>query len=254
VLLTEEIERSDQIYRESFDRLEGASDTQIGAEIVHQFLADLLGQTSTPAHVLRCKIEHSDFKRPMIVSLLAKQQACSLILLLDVAFITAAIVLSLRRSAEFQMQFLAVSFAHFVLNVAIFEVVECLMLQCVIPKLVSEDVSAALVVLVRTVETALTLSAHHAVSTEFGFVNISKSKKHTAPILNSPDYFFPSRRLAVKFSHLFESFLVAVFLSIQPSGKMRATKQTKVFDTWHAALRMSNAVAIFKLTVRKLGE
>jgi hypothetical protein len=172
-----------------------------------------------------------------------------MLLLLDAVFVVVAVVLSMRQSVAWQKQFLGACVAQVLLQVAVFEVAECVLTQFCIPRLVAPDVAQALRRLVQTAEQALSLSAYYATSARHGYENASKGH---FPVLNAPSFFFPSRRLADQFDSLFESFLVASFCSQDPPRQL-APPAALAYSSGVSVPRVYNIVTAVEHSLLSLG-
>ena len=208
-LLKTLLDNVDRAYSEEHLRLKGSPEAELGVELLNLFILDLLGPSSAAAQVYRSKVGQ-DFRMQMLVSSHVKRKLVVAIGVVNVVFIITAIMLSVKQTNMWQRQCAIMCVVQMFFIVCIFDVIECITTQFLIPKLFAGDISTGLQRLVQTSENALSLATYYSTSRKHGYSNDTKTM---VPLFNSPDFFFLSRRLADKFENLFESFLVMCFFS-----------------------------------------
>ena len=106
-------------------------------------------------------------------------------------------------SKSWQRAYLAACLSQLVLEVVVFQTAECLWIYLAVPKLISQEVDAAMA------------SMHQAINAAFR----QQDDKREA-ILNSSAHFFASREVAEFFPHLFEASVVLAFQSFHPPATL----------------------------------
>jgi hypothetical protein len=149
-----------------------------------------------------------DFKHSIVVTKTAKRLAWIVVIFLNIYFVYFSVLRGITRSVSWQYDYLMACVFQLIVEIVIYETGECLWIHFTIPKLVSEDVATTM----NTVK--------HAIHLAF-----QKGKVSTT-VLDSPKYFFVSRKLAEEFPNLFESSVVLAFQSYFPPGDLDTTLAT----------------------------
>lgn len=159
-------------------------------------------------HTTAAKIFESmtaeDFKHSIVVTKTAKRLAWGLVIFINVYFVYFSVLRGITRSISWQMDYLMACIFQLIVEIFVYETVECVWIHFAIPKLVSEDVATTM----KTVKQA---------------INLAFRKEQVSPVLDSPKYFFVSRQLAEEFPQLFESSVVLAFQSYFPPSGLDAS-------------------------------
>ena len=147
---------------------------------------------------------HEEFKHSNVVTKTAKILAWVVVILINLFFVYFAILRAITREASWQQAYVMACFIQFLVEVLVYETGECLWIHYVIPKLVSADIATTM------------KSVKHA-------INLAFEKEKVSAVLDSPKYFFVSRKLAEEFPNLFESSVVLAFQSYFPPSDLDAT-------------------------------
>ena len=181
-------------------RLHLATDMQIGLEILHYFIIDLLGRNSPAARIFNSMVDE-DFKHSIVVTRFSKGMAWAAVVLINVFFVFFTVVRGMTSSVKWQQTFLVGAILQMLIEIFVFETVECLWIHLTIPRLVRQDVSAA-------------------ISTVNEAINLAFENTAYAGPLDTPKYFFVSRKLAEMFPSSFESSVVLSFQSYFPPSDL----------------------------------
>jgi hypothetical protein len=180
------------------EKLSVATDTHTGLEILHLFIQDLLGR-NTPAAIIFSTKANEDFEHTTVVSRSTKYLAVAALVLLNVFFVYYAMLTGFRRGLSWQRMYLVACIIQFVVEIFLFETMECVWIHCVIPALVSDEV--------RTVGDSVVEVVEQLCDGSF---------PEATKYLNAPDYLFVSTNVAKKFPDLMESLLVQAYSSHVP--------------------------------------
>jgi hypothetical protein len=185
------------------EKLRIATDAHTGLEILHLFIKDLLGR-DTPAAVIFETKAAEDFKHTKVVTRTAKRLAIVALVIINVFFVYYAMLTGYRRGISWQRVYLFACIIQFVVEILLFETMECVWINCAIPVLVSGEV--------RRVCDSITEVVR----------NLCIDPVIEARIfLNAPDYLFVSTNVAKKFPDLMESILVQAYTTHLPGELAR---------------------------------
>lgn len=184
----------------------------IGEEIMSEFLLDIIGRGTNVARIFENNAS-SHYDSAEIVSLWKKVLAFLVVLTVNVACVTFAILKGSIRGKEWQQQYLFGCILQFMVEIVVFETSVILWAEVVVPQLVFDGVNSAFRDVMHTIDA---LSADYAAA-KAGAVE-------TAPVnvFNVPDHLFVSTRLARVFSDHVESSIVTRYESIFPSRSLVA--------------------------------
>eukprot|EP00603_Paraphysomonas_imperforata_P009834 CAMPEP_0114468378 /NCGR_PEP_ID=MMETSP0104-20121206/10145_1 /TAXON_ID=37642 ORGANISM="Paraphysomonas imperforata, Strain PA2" /NCGR_SAMPLE_ID=MMETSP0104 /ASSEMBLY_ACC=CAM_ASM_000202 /LENGTH=988 /DNA_ID=CAMNT_0001641949 /DNA_START=315 /DNA_END=3278 /DNA_ORIENTATION=- len=206
-VLTQAIARASAEAKKNAKRLQLAPDLQIGLEILHIFIIDLLGQTTSAAKIFNSMVDE-DFKHSMVVTRTAKRLAWAAVVLINVFFVFFTVLRGMTSSVKWQQTFLFGVILQMLIEILLFETMECLWIHFTIPRLVSDDVAAAM------------LTVKEAINQAF------ENKQYTGS-LDTPKYFFTSRKLAEQFPSSFEASVVLSFQSYFPPAELDVVHNNK---------------------------
>ena len=153
-----------------------------------------------------------DFEHTNVVTKTAKRLAWFFVIFLNIYFVYFSVLRGITRSVSWQRDYVLACVFQLLVEVFLYETVECLWIHYTIPKLVAHEVAVTM----NTVK--------HSVDMAF-------LKENEILHLDSPKHFFVSRQLADAYPHLFESSVVRAFHNHFPPGnldlKMCATENRK---------------------------
>ena len=161
----------------------------------------LSNRKDTPAAKIFNSMTCEDFQHTNVVTKTAKRLAWFLVIILNLYFVYFSVLRGITRSVSWQREYVLACIFQLLVEVFLYETVECLWIHYTIPKLVSGEVAVAM----KTVR--------HTVSMAF-------KNEHDLFCLDSPKYFFVSRQLADAFPQLFESSVVRAFHNHFPPSNL----------------------------------
>lgn len=180
-----------------FEKLRLATDVQIGLEMMHLFILDLLGRTSPVAHIFLRKTEQ-DFRHSMVVSRSWKLLAWIVVICINLFFIYFSLLRGLERGSDWQQSYMTACIFQLIIEVLFYETSECAIVQYVIPDLARHEVNSANFVVMQAVQQIC------------GFHSRGKD------VLDAPNYLFVSTNLAKKFPGLLESVIIQSYHNSSP--------------------------------------
>ena len=192
--------------KEKADKLQYANDSHIGLEILHSFILDLLGRDTPAAKIFNSKSEE-DFNYAFIVSKSIKILIMGLVILLNIFFIYFALLRSYQRGFQFQRSYVAACAIQFFVEIFLFETMECLCINFIIPNLISEQVSGISNSLCKTIDNILNNNR------EMDQLNAKMLSRY---VLDVPEYLFVSSNLAKLYPQLLESLIVKAYHTYLP--------------------------------------
>jgi hypothetical protein len=218
------------------DKLRMATDTHTGLEILHLFINDLLGRNTSAARIFETK-SREDFKYTKVVTKNTKRLAVLALIAVNVFFVYYALLTGFRRGLSWQRMYLVACIMQFIVEIFLFETMECMWVNCAVPLLVSEEVrqvNESLMVVVQELCSGAKMDCDH--------------------FLNAPDYLFVSTNVAKKFPQLMESILVQAYSSHMP-GELAKTWQVGSVARIqrHQQLRRTTLLAVVLATLQYLG-
>jgi len=182
------------------EKLKIATDEHLGLELLHLFIRDLLGRHTPAAHIFTNKSEE-DFRHSQVVTQRTKRLCSLLVLVLNLFFAYYSIVHGYQKGLNWQVSYLIGCVSQLVVEVLLFETMECIWMQFLIPSLVSSEMERVSRVLSDVLLQICTQSVASPTST----------------ILNAADYLFVSTKVAkANPHHLMESFIVLSYQSHLP--------------------------------------
>jgi hypothetical protein len=207
------------------DKLSIASDAHTGLEILHLFIKDLLGRDTPAAIIFETKSEE-DFKHTKVVTKTMKRLAVLALMCVNAFFVYYAMLTGYRKGHAWQEIFLLACIIQFVVEIFLFETMECVWINCCIPVLVSSEV--------RRVCHSITEAVRHLCVDTVADPRI---------FLNAPDYLFVSINIAKKFPDLMESILIQAYASHLP-GEIARKWQVGAVARTHRHQRLHSVSAV----------
>ena len=194
-------------------KLKIATDKHAGLEILHLFIKDLLGRNTPAARIFETKCEE-DFEHTKVVSRTTKRLAVAALVLMNAFFVYYAMLTGFRRGLSWQRMFLAACIVQFFVEIFLFETMECVWINCMVPALVSDEVRGVGDSIIEVVQQLC-----------------ASSGSDPELFLNAPDYLFVSTNVAKKFPQLMESILVLAYFTHLP-GELSKTWQVGSIARW----------------------
>jgi len=202
-----------------FEKLRFATDVQIGMEILHLFIIDLLGRDTPVAKIFMTKSEE-DFRHSFVVTKTVKVFAWILVACLNLFFVYFSVLRGLERGVEWQRLYLVACLMQFFIEIFFYETSECAIVHFYIPDLARNEV--------RSVGFAI----HQAVNK----VCTATVESAGNMILDAPRYFFVSSNVAKRFPDLLESAIVMSYHTYSPGELARKWRFSYSSDTFSTSL------------------
>lgn len=196
--IRQELAFVEKMTAEKVEKLSVATDSHAGLEILHLFVKDLLGRETAAARIFEIKSDE-DFRHTTVVTVTAKRRAILVLVLLNVFFVYYSMLKGYAKGLDWQRTYLVACIVQFVIEIVLFETMECIYINFLVPALVSNDV-------------------RHAGDS---INDIITQLCSTTPIdakyfLNVPDYLFVSTNVAKHHPELMESIIVRSYHSHVP--------------------------------------
>ena len=188
------------------------TDENVGLEILHLFIKDLLGKTTPAAKIFNSKADE-DFEHTKVVTRLTKRLAILVLVVINVFFIYYSILIGFRRGISWQQSYLFACILQFIAEILFNETLECIWIQCVIPMLVKDEI--------RKVGDSITEIVNEL---------CSQTQQDDTLFLNAPDYLFVSTNLAKKFPDLMESIVVQSYFTHLPGEISKLWNNTESYQ------------------------
>jgi hypothetical protein len=186
-----EIEHVMNKKKEKISKLKIATREHIGLELLHLFILDLLGRDTPAAYIFKTKSEE-DFRHAQVVTKKFKIVLSIFVVVLNIFFSYYSILHGYQKGLHWQRSYLAGCISQLLIEIFLFETVECIWIQFIIPNLVFSEVQRACNLLSETVNE----------------LSLSHSNSANKLFLNVPDYLFLSTNVAKAFPELMESVII----------------------------------------------
>ena len=208
-----EVERTDQLASTLRKALAKFTVQHAGMDILHLFIMDVLGRRTKAAQIFQSKFEE-DFQSTRLVSLTAKMLASTALIFMNVFFIYYSLLQGFRKGVVWQRQYLQACIVQFFIEVFLFETLECVWLNYIVPSLVRGEVRQAAEVL-RGIADQIAIPDGAAAAAATGGMSAHKQQQH-AFLVDAPTYLFVSTKVARAFPDLLESAVVLSYTSPLP--------------------------------------
>jgi hypothetical protein len=177
-------------------KLEIASDSHIGVELMHLFMLDVLGRDTPAAKIFLTKSQQ-DFSHSYVLPEYVKVVAWIVVVILNLFFVYFSLVRAMQRGYSWQILYAMACLLQFLVEVFFYETSEALLLHFIVPDLVRVEVQSATFTLLKAID---------------------QMCQHDSPnvVLNAPGYFFVSTNVAKRFPHLLESVLIQSYRTYWP--------------------------------------
>jgi hypothetical protein len=179
-----------------------ARDEQIGLEMLHLFILDLLGKDTAPAKIFANKAEE-DFETRRVVARSTKYLAWCGVIAINMFFVYYTLLHSYVKGVGWQRCYLIGCIIQFVVEITLNETLECLWVNCFVPSLVTDEVREVSMKLAKSIDLLCGVSKLHT----------NRAKRF---FLDAPAYLFVSTNVAMKFPELLESMIIRSFSTHLP--------------------------------------
>jgi sterol desaturase/sphingolipid hydroxylase (fatty acid hydroxylase superfamily) len=241
-LVEKEVRLVEQSGTEDIERLRRAMDNHLGLEILHKFILDILGRDTPAALIFSGKTEE-DFKKTSVRSMKLKVFVTIFIFLANALFIYYSVLRGYIKGIEWQKQYLVACIIQMVLEIYLFETIECIWINVCVPSLVHPEVQRVNHLLLDIINDLCT--------------KVVEGKKITDTdkkiVLDAPDYLFKSTRMAKAFPKLMESIIVRTYHNHLP-GEMsqKWVGEQKVFARRHLGINAPQNRDSWALTISSI--
>jgi hypothetical protein len=212
-----------------YEKLRLATNVQIGLELLHLFILDLLGRTTPVAQIFLRKTEQ-DFRHSMVITRSWKLVAWMIVILLNLFFIYFSLLRGLQRGVAWQHSYMMACVFQFLIEILFYETSECAIVQFVIPDLARHEVTSANYVIMQAIQ------------------QICGSHTRGKDALDAPRYLFVSTNLAQKFPGLLESVIIQSYHSHSPGPFSNVWKGSEATGPWWSPMRGTHRSKKFFLT------
>jgi hypothetical protein len=228
--------------RRKVAKLEVASDSHIGVELMHLFMLDVLGRETPAAKIFLTKSQQ-DFSHSYVLPQSAKILAWILVVLLNLFFVYFSLLRAMQRGYSWQVLYAMSCLLQFLVEIFFYETSETLLLHFLVPDLVRVEVQSATFTLLKAIDQMCRQDC-------------------PAVLLNAPQYFFVSSNVANRFPHLLESVLIQSYRTYWPGelGKKWKFDQPTLLTTFFgfttggtAAVRSLTLSAVLTSILQQLG-
>jgi hypothetical protein len=202
-------------YVSSQMRLEKLNSENASIELMYLFIMDLLGQTTAAAKIFHNKF-NEEYEMVMIVTRIFKILCIAFVFLLNGFFIYFLLLKSVSKGLLWQVQFLKMNISSLLIEIFLFETIECLFLNYVIPESVSKDVYNAvhvLEIIAENLDNFILEQEHH--QEQQMTKSLVLSSKETSEF-DSSSYLFLSKSLILLKPQLIESFIINSYQNHYP--------------------------------------
>ena len=181
--------------------LKNSTNYDRGVEIIYLFILDLLGRKTPEAKIFDKKF-NEEHQRYSVVTNTSKRRSIVLIVCLNTFFIYYTFLHALLKGINWQNQFLYSSLVQLTIEIFLFETIECVYINIIIPSFVKKSVSKAYEIMFELIDAACILNIENV--------------EHC---INVPNLLFVSTNVATHYPILIESVLVKLYNTYLP-GKL----------------------------------
>jgi len=181
--------------------LKNSTNYDRGVEIIYLFILDLLGRKTPEAKIFDKKF-NEEHQRYSVVTNTSKRRSIVLIVCLNTFFIYYTFLHALLKGINWQNQFLYSSLVQLTIEIFLFETIECVYINIIIPSFVKKSVSKAYEIMFELIDAACILNIENV--------------EHC---INVPNLLFISTNVATHYPILIESVLVKLYNTYLP-GKL----------------------------------
>lgn len=188
-----------------------SSNVQIGHELLHLFVLDLLGRNTPAAVIYHAKMD-AEFKHTRIVSFNTKVLVILLIILLDAIFAYYVVLKGFVKGISWQYSYLFACILQLASEIIVFETMEAFWMDFLIPSFVVSDVQQAIHQVLTVVHTLCSIDS------SFDTIESSRNKsdKKIRYFFNVAEHLFISYNVAKKFPKVLESMTIMSYFNHLP--------------------------------------
>lgn len=209
-IVKKEVGLAEKISEHVMVYLPQATDVDRGFEILQLFVRDLLGRDTPAARIFANKAE-MDFERMQTTSVYVKVLLYAFVFALNAFCIYYTMLKGFLKGLGWQYDFVKAFIAQLLMDVLLFETLQCLWIHVAVPYLVAGEVQRVYYLLKDTID-------HLYEDSYYADENI---------VLNAPEFLFVSSRVAAHYPHLVESTIVRAYMSHLP-GAVGQSWQKKI--------------------------
>ena len=214
--ICEDVEHVRQKSIEKIHALNAAAfEEQVGFEILHLFVMDILGTDSPAALIFENKLDE-DFGKFQIVQFPSKLIAGIILVLLNVFFAYYSLLYGYVKGYSWQILYLYACILQMCIEIFVHATLECFWINYVIPLQAVDDLAAAHDTLVELVD-------RH-------YEDKRLLEDESPDLLNAPDYLFISTNVAKAFPNINESEIVLSYRSYLPGVRARHWNKSQSFS------------------------
>eukprot|EP00981_Chlorochromonas_danica_P008302 scaffold2103_cov172-Ochromonas_danica.AAC.1 len=203
-IVDHELSEVNQSAEELIKELAEVSDIERGFELLVSFVVDLLGRTTPAARIFSLKVE-LDFEKLSVSSRLTKIVIACFIFGLNFFFVYYTMLKGYSKGVKWQEDFLQQWILQLVLDMFIFETLQCMWFHFIVPNLVAKEVR----------------EVYGLVQSRIDVLCNPSHEEKQAICLNAPSYLFVSHRVAKHFPDLLESHIVLSYSNHLPGAAGR---------------------------------
>ena len=193
-----------------------ASDAEIGVEIMSEFILDMIGRDTPVAKIFSQKVE-SHFRRAAVRSVWSKLLALCAVVVLNVACITYIVLKASIRGVAWQNQYIAACIVQVLAEIVLFETFIVVWCEVVVPQLIHSHVSHAFRDVLDTLDKMCADEKASVVADGNDGGSRRIEQDPSIKVVNTPEYFFVSHKMAKLLGDRVESGVVTRYESMYPS-------------------------------------
>ena len=193
-----------------------ASDAEIGVEIMSEFILDMIGRDTPVAKIFSQKVE-SHFRRAAVRSVWSKLLALCAVVVLNVACITYIVLKASIRGVAWQNQYIAACIVQILAEIVLFETFIVVWCEVVVPQLIHSHVSHAFRDVLDTLDKMCADEKASVVADGNDGGSRRIEQDPSIKVVNTPEYFFVSHKMAKLLGDRVESGVVTRYESMYPS-------------------------------------
>jgi len=193
-----------------------ASDAEIGVEIMSEFILDMIGRDTPVAKIFSQKVE-SHFRRAAVRSVWSKLLALCAVVVLNVACITYIVLKASIRGVAWQNQYIAACIVQILAEIVLFETFIVVWCEVVVPQLIHSHVSHAFRDVLDTLDKMCADEKASVVADGIDGGSRRIEQDPSIKVVNTPEYFFVSHKMANLLGDRVESGVVTRYESMYPS-------------------------------------
>ena len=189
------------------DYLKNSTDYDKGIELVYLFVLDLLGRKTPEAKIFDKKF-NEEHQRYSVVTNTSKRRALALIIGLNGFFIYYTFLHALLKGLSWQTQFLYSSIVQLLIEVCLFETIECIYINICIPSIVKKNVYDAYSIVFDLIDKICASPLNS---------ELIEEKYNDRNYLSVPNILFVSTNVAKHYPFIIESVLVKSYNTYLPN-------------------------------------